>query len=192
MTRRLLGTVTILVALTAGLAACGGNDEVATDRTSTTTTVKLGDNGLTGAAAVDRYCELVKSALAATGGKQSDANAKLVKELRDAYIPAFRATKDDPKLLQRFVDCAKIGTAKAPVTTAAGGGGSQSADPTPQTAQALVGLSESSAQAAAAERGWSFRVGERDGQQLPLTKDYRADRVTVTVADDKVTAVAVG
>ncbi len=193
MTRRLLGTVTVLVALTAGLAACGGGDDDAAAPTSTTTTtVKLGDNGLTGAAAVDTYCELVTKALAAAEGKQADETARLAKELRDAYIPAFRATKTDPTLLQRFVDCAKLGTAKSPVTTAAGGSGGPSADPTPATAQALVGLSEAEAEAAAKDKGWTFRVAERDGEQFPLTKDYRMERVTVTVADGKVTAVAVG
>ena len=196
--RRLLGTVTVALAITAGTAACGGNDdEVATDRTTTTTTVPLGDNGLTGAAAVDKYCELVKQALAASegtgpdGGKNEDAVA-VAQQLKDAYVPAFRATKSDPKLLQRFVDCAKVGTAKSPVTTAAGGGGTAGADPTPQTAQALVGLSEAEAKAAAEANGWTFRVGQRDGEQFPLTKDYRAERVTVTVADDKVTVVNIG
>ncbi len=62
----------------------------------------------------------------------------------------------------------------------------------PEEAAELVGCSEVEAAEEAAERGWVFRVGSRDGMFFPLTREYRPDRVTVSVDEDEVTSVEVG
>ena len=59
-------------------------------------------------------------------------------------------------------------------------------------AELLLGYSEADAQRCAAELGWAFRVGARDGEYFALTEDYSLQRVTVIVNDDVVTAITVG
>jgi len=44
----------------------------------------------------------------------------------------------------------------------------------------------------AAASGWMYRVGERDGEQFALTRDYRTNRVTVSVTSGTISAIAVG
>ena len=61
-----------------------------------------------------------------------------------------------------------------------------------ERADMLIGFTESNAVACATSLGWEFRVGERDGESFALTADYRQQRVTVSVTNDLVTAVAVG
>ncbi len=61
-----------------------------------------------------------------------------------------------------------------------------------QRAELLLGFSEADAQRCASQLGWSYRVGQRDGESFALTEDYSLQRVTVTVADDMVTAITVG
>lgn len=61
-----------------------------------------------------------------------------------------------------------------------------------QRAELLLGFSEADAQRCAAQLGWSYRVGQRDGESFAVTMDYSLQRVTVTVADDIVTAITVG
>ncbi len=61
-----------------------------------------------------------------------------------------------------------------------------------ERADMLIGLTESDAESCATSLGWVFRVGERDGEGFALTADYSQQRVTVSVTDDLVTAVAVG
>ena len=63
---------------------------------------------------------------------------------------------------------------------------------TQERADMLIGFTESDAESCAASLGWEFRVGERDGEGFALTADYRQQRVTVSVTNDLVTAVAVG
>jgi outer membrane biogenesis lipoprotein LolB len=63
---------------------------------------------------------------------------------------------------------------------------------TQERADMLIGFTESDAESCAAQIGWAFRVGERDGESFPLTADYSLQRVTVSVTKDLVTAVAVG
>jgi hypothetical protein len=60
------------------------------------------------------------------------------------------------------------------------------------SADTLLGLSETQAEARAGELGWQFRIGERDGEQFMLTEDYVAMRVTVIVTNGVVTKVRVG
>lgn len=59
-------------------------------------------------------------------------------------------------------------------------------------ADLLLGFFEADAQRCAAELGWAYRVGMRDGESFALTEDYSLQRVTVSVKNDVVTAVVVG
>jgi len=59
-------------------------------------------------------------------------------------------------------------------------------------ADSVVGMSEAEATKTAEAKGLTVRVGSRDGEDFPLTMDYRTDRVTLTVKDDKVTAATPG
>ena len=63
---------------------------------------------------------------------------------------------------------------------------------TQDRADMLIGFTESDAESCATSLEWEFRVGERDGEGFALTADYRQQRVTVSVTNDLVTAVAVG
>ena len=63
---------------------------------------------------------------------------------------------------------------------------------TQERADMLIGFTESNAAACAASIGWSFRVGERDGESFALTEDYSLQRVTVSVTNDLVTSVVIG
>ena len=53
----------------------------------------------------------------------------------------------------------------------------------------LVGMDEDGAAEHAAAHGATVRVIERDGRSLPMTMDFREDRVNVAVADGRVVAV---
>ena len=59
-------------------------------------------------------------------------------------------------------------------------------------AKQLVGMSERGATACAVVNAWLVRVADRDGEPQPLTKDYRRNRVNLTVVSDRVTDVYVG
>ena len=63
---------------------------------------------------------------------------------------------------------------------------------TQERADMLIGFTESDAESCATSLGWAFRVGERDGESFAVTADYSQQRVTVSVTNDLVTAVAVG
>ena len=63
---------------------------------------------------------------------------------------------------------------------------------TQERADKLIGFTESDAESCALSLGWAFRVGERDGESFAVTADYSQQRVTVSVTNDLVTAVAVG
>jgi hypothetical protein len=54
-------------------------------------------------------------------------------------------------------------------------------------AATLVGMSKSVASECAAKLNWQFRIGAEDDQQFALTKDYRLDRVTVTIKNNLIT-----
>jgi hypothetical protein len=56
----------------------------------------------------------------------------------------------------------------------------------------LIGLLEADAEKCAADLGWAYRVGSRDGENFALTADYSEQRVTVTITLGVVTAIAVG
>ncbi len=59
-------------------------------------------------------------------------------------------------------------------------------------ANTLISMSEMAAEECAMNLDWEFRVGQRDDEYFAVTKDYRIDRVTVTVKGGFVTEVAVG
>ena len=63
---------------------------------------------------------------------------------------------------------------------------------TKERADMLIGFTESDAESCAMSLGWAFRVGERDGESFAVTADYSQQRVTVSVAKNLVTTVAVG
>jgi hypothetical protein len=56
--------------------------------------------------------------------------------------------------------------------------------------QALVG--KSLGEAKAMLRGCPWRIGMQDGKAMPTTRDYRPDRRTLTIDNDKVTSVSRG
>ena len=51
---------------------------------------------------------------------------------------------------------------------------------------------ESEAQLAAEQNAFIFRVISKEGEQYPVTKDYRVNRINVTILDGKVTACSQG
>ena len=59
----------------------------------------------------------------------------------------------------------------------------------PDWSAELVGMDEDAASAHAAAHGATVRVVERDGEALPMTIDYRENRLSVVVAGGRVTAV---
>jgi hypothetical protein len=61
-----------------------------------------------------------------------------------------------------------------------------------EVADTVLGMSEAEATKTAETKGLTVRVGSRDGEDFPLTMDYRTDRVTLTVIADKVTAATPG
>lgn len=63
---------------------------------------------------------------------------------------------------------------------------------TQERADKLIGFTESDAESCATSLGWSFRVGERDGESFAVTADYSQQRVTVSVTNNLVTEVVVG
>jgi hypothetical protein len=59
-------------------------------------------------------------------------------------------------------------------------------------ANALISMNEADAEMCATELDWQYRVGQRDEEMFALTRDFRIDRVTVTVLGGFVTQVSVG
>ena len=57
---------------------------------------------------------------------------------------------------------------------------------------ALVGLTQTEAEARAGAAGYTTRIASVDGQPRALTMDYSASRVNLDVADGRVAAVTVG
>jgi hypothetical protein len=63
-------------------------------------------------------------------------------------------------------------------------------EPTEESAdELLVGLTEANATEAAEACGWILRVGRVDGEDRPVTLDFRPNRVTVEITDGEVTAI---
>jgi hypothetical protein len=64
--------------------------------------------------------------------------------------------------------------------------------PTDADAASLVGLTEAEAQKLVEERGWVFRVVQRDGVDLAVTMDFREDRLDAKIAAGVVVAATIG
>ena len=60
------------------------------------------------------------------------------------------------------------------------------------SASQLIGLTKRSAEICAQVNGWLYRVGEEDGEQFALTRDYRINRITVSIKSGRITNVLVG
>jgi hypothetical protein len=71
-------------------------------------------------------------------------------------------------------------------------GDSEIVPPTEADAAALVGLSEDEALKVIASRGWTSRVGSRDGEDFMLTTDYSETRLTLSIEQDNVTNAVIG
>ena len=59
-------------------------------------------------------------------------------------------------------------------------------------ASQLISMSELGAEICAAANSWLYRIGEKDGEAFMLTKDYRTNRVTVSIESGFITKVSVG
>lgn len=59
-------------------------------------------------------------------------------------------------------------------------------------ANALISMNEADAEMCALELDWQYRVGQRDEEMFALTRDFRIDRVTVTVLNGFVIKVDLG
>ena len=59
-------------------------------------------------------------------------------------------------------------------------------------AESLVGMKKESAQSCAVKLGWQYRIGQEDDQLFALTRDYRLDRITVTIKGGLITQALVG
>ena len=59
-------------------------------------------------------------------------------------------------------------------------------------ASQLISMSELGAEICAAANSWLYRIGEKDGEEFMLTKDYRTNRVTVSIESGFITKVSVG
>ncbi len=59
-------------------------------------------------------------------------------------------------------------------------------------AKQLISMSELEAEVCAAANSWIYRIGERDGEGFILTKDYRTNRVTVSIESGFISKVSVG
>jgi hypothetical protein len=71
-------------------------------------------------------------------------------------------------------------------------GDSEIVPPTEADAAALVGLSEDEALKVIASRGWTSRVGSRDGEDFMLTTDYSETRLTLSIEAGTVTNAVIG
>lgn len=59
-------------------------------------------------------------------------------------------------------------------------------------ANTLLGMNEAQAEECALSLRWQIHVEQRDEESFVLTKDYRADRVSITVMQGLVTKVDIG
>ena len=59
-------------------------------------------------------------------------------------------------------------------------------------ANQLIGLSERAGEICALLNGWGYRVVQRDGEDFPVTLDYRSNRINVKVKSEKIVEITVG
>ena len=53
-------------------------------------------------------------------------------------------------------------------------------------------MKKDAAAACAEKLGWQYRIGEEDDQMFALTRDYRLDRITVSIKNGLITQSLVG
>ena len=137
-------------------------------------------------------------AISLVGIAPSQASVKPGAKCKKAGVTAtasgkkFTCIKSGGKLVwNKGVTIKEVATIKAGVCPP-----KSSADKDPgitQTrANALISMNEADAEMCAVELDWQYRVGQRDQELFALTRDYRIDRVTVTVMGGFVTQVSVG
>ncbi|MFM7069675.1 MAG: hypothetical protein ACKOYM_09475, partial [Actinomycetes bacterium] len=86
--RRIISLLCASAVLATGATACGGSDDANSTSSTTAATATAADN-----AAVDRYCELVNTALAASKAGDAATVKATVSKLQAAYAPALAAIK---------------------------------------------------------------------------------------------------
>jgi len=59
-------------------------------------------------------------------------------------------------------------------------------------ANTLIGMGEGDAESCAVQMDWGYRVVSRDGEDYAATRDYRLDRVSVTINSGLISRVDVG
>ena len=59
-------------------------------------------------------------------------------------------------------------------------------------ANTLIGMGEGDAESCAVQLDWGYRVVSRDGEDYAATRDYRLDRVSVTIKKGLISRVDVG
>lgn len=137
-------------------------------------------------------------AISLVGSAPAQASVKPGAKCKKAGVTAtasgkkFTCVKSGGKLVwNKGVTIKKAATIKAGVCPP-----KSSADKDPgitQTrANALISMNDADAEMCAMELDWQYRVGQRDQELFALTRDYRIDRVTVTVMGGFVTQVSVG
>ena len=62
----------------------------------------------------------------------------------------------------------------------------------PAYAEGLVGMKKEAAASCAEKLGWQYQIGQEDDQMFSLTRDYRLDRITVSIKKGLVTQSLVG
>ena len=62
----------------------------------------------------------------------------------------------------------------------------------PAYAEGLIGMKKDAAAACVEKLGWQYRIGEEDDQMFALTRDYRLDRITVSIKNGLITQSLVG
>lgn len=62
----------------------------------------------------------------------------------------------------------------------------------PAYAEGLIGMKKDAAADCAEKLGWQYRIGQEDDQMFALTRDYRLDRITVSIKNGLITQSLVG
>jgi hypothetical protein len=120
----------------------------------------------------------------------ADGISYVVIAVDDAYVEQPAAVTPEPGVIEPAPapDTAVPVEPGATEPGAAEPGAGGSIDPA-AAADALVGLSQADAEAAATAEGWGLRVVRLDGEDLPATMDFNPQRVNVAVVNGVVTEV---
>jgi len=86
----------------------------------------------------------------------------------------------------------KVSTTAKPAVCLQANAADKSSGITQARADTLVGMKEAEAEGCATQLDWGYRVVSRDGEDFPVTFDYRLDRVSVTIKNGLISRVDVG